>query len=176
MNRQEYIIKPVNNTHRCADRPGLHIHNIRIFVQHYVAALHRLLDVLLKSNSGVEESESYLHVDGGRRHSGDDGGLGAASQRVLQDPGQLGLSEGGDSVSTDTWWPLSHTAASSRHHVPVGDVWPLLHQRCDHAAQRQQRLVDVPGLTGTFVHSPRAADVLAASQIHLKRRSQSMFV
>lgn len=35
---------------------------------------------------------SYLQVAGGRRHGGDDGGLGASAQRVLQDPGEFGLS------------------------------------------------------------------------------------
>lgn len=50
---------------------------------------------------------------------------------------------------------------------PVRDVRPLLHQRRDDPAQRQQRLVDVPGLAGPLVHGAGAADVLAAGEVHL---------
>ena len=40
------------------------------------------------------DDRTNLQVAGRRRHGGDDGGFGASSQRVLQDPGQLRLPVG----------------------------------------------------------------------------------
>ena len=57
----------------------------------------------------VQCGEGLLHVDGGGRDGGDDGGLGPPTQRVLEQPGQFGL--------------------------PVGDVRGSLHQVGDHPAQ-----------------------------------------
>lgn len=58
---------------------------------------------------------------------------------------------------------------------PVRDVGPLLHQGGDDPAQRQQRLVDVPGLAGPLVHSSGAADVLAAGEVHLDRSGSGQY-
>ena len=65
----------------------------------------------------VEGGEGLLHVDGRRRNGGDDGGFGPSAQRVLKQPGELGL--------------------------PVGDVRGSLHQVGDHPPEGQQALVDI---------------------------------
>lgn len=52
---------------------------------------------------------------------------------------------------------------------------PLLHQRGDHSAQRQQRLVDVSRLASSLVHGAGTADVLAAGEIDLNRKRLGHF-
>ena len=61
--------------------------------------------------SVVQRAQSLLQVAGGRRHGGDDGRLGAAAQRVLQQPRQLGLPE----EETDGSQTFSQTAAGERY-------------------------------------------------------------
>ena len=56
--------------------------------------------------SVVQGGQRLLQVAAGRRDGGYDGGLGAAAQTVLQEPGQLGL--------------------------PVGNVGSPVHQAGDH--------------------------------------------
>lgn len=79
----------------------------------------------------VEGTERLVLALHGRSNGGNDAGLGAAAEAVAQQPRQLG--------------------------VAVGHVRGLLHQRGDHAAERQQRLVDQPGLLCPRIHRPRPA-------------------
>ena len=78
----------------------------------------------------------------GRRDGRDDARLGPAAQRVPEEPREL--------------------------RVPVWDMPLPFHQRRDHPPQRQQALVDVPGLLGPLVDAvgPGAGDVLAPGQVH----------
>ena len=53
-----------------------------------------LVHDILSPVSVVQGGQRLLQVAAGRRDGGYDGGLGAAAQTVLQEPGQLGLPVG----------------------------------------------------------------------------------
>ena len=65
---------------------------------------------------------------------------------------------------------ISFTSISliGRVSLPVGDVGAFLDQCRDYAAERQQRLVNVPRLSSSFIHRSWTPDVLTAGEIHLK--------
>ena len=102
----------------------------------------RLVFYVLGTVGVVQRAQRFLlalHCGG---DGGDDASLGLAAQRVAQQAGELG--------------------------VTVGHVALPLHQRCDHAAQRQQRLVDVACLLGSLVHRARSAGVVGGCCLLLR--------
>ncbi|KAH9390187.1 hypothetical protein TYRP_007741 [Tyrophagus putrescentiae] len=115
-----------------------HVLGDRLLLAHAKVHL-RLVGDLLGALRVLQRTQRVLEVIQARADGGDDGGLGLAAERVLQQTGQL--------------------------RVAVGNVARFLHQQRDDAAQRQQALVDVGRLAGALLHGARAADVLAAGQV-----------
>ncbi|KAH9390135.1 hypothetical protein TYRP_007684 [Tyrophagus putrescentiae] len=115
-----------------------HVLGDRLLLAHAKVHL-RLVGDLLGALRVLQRTQRVLEVVQARADGGDDGGLGLAAERVLQQTGQL--------------------------RVAVGNVARFLHQQRDDATERQQALVDVGRLAGALLHGARAADVLAAGQV-----------
>ncbi len=87
----------------------------------------------------VQSAQRLLQIAQRRTNGRDQRGLGATTQRVLQQARQVAL--------------------------PVRNVVAMLDQRRDHTTQRGQRLVDAASLSGSLASRAGPLDILTASQV-----------
>lgn len=96
-----------------------------------------------------KQQTQHRNTHGGGSDRGDDARLGAPPERLLQQPGELG--------------------------VPVGHVRVVLHEGGDDPAEREQALVDVPGLASARVLGPRASDTLRSVDKQYTKKTKKKF-